>query len=548
VVQFHRVRPRDFRDLTRQPPAALILIIVGFVALLAFHVDAIPFWDARVYFDCVATAVHKPFDILNFRCAGHPSVMYLWAWGITQYLWPWKPAALYAVNMAVGAASIAAFDGIFRQLFPKASAVERVLAVSLYAFAPLFVVHAIVLNLDYAATALFVVFLYFLLAQRFWWAAVFAIATAFTKETGLAACALAVLAYLIAFVLRPGLSWAQRIAQIRSCLPLALVGAALVVYVLLVEVVRHEGRGIIGAYAPISAISASSREDAIWNTNLADPSIRAFLVDIFVLNFQWLYAVIIIIAIGVSIAAVGPQHSDDGRLSRRGMFLTLSLAGLVYVVTRYRFSNAARYVLLASPVLILAFYHSLQLVVRHRAIRTTYLAGCAVLVLASNFRTIDPVSRSVFGTIPFGRHALLDMSSFFGNLKLDCMVYNLEVLYLGYLYGDVAKDIRPEPGTTVLMGNAIFFFPPDIDGRTYALTTDPGHAVPLFVGLGDVKRDVLASHVRADGGLFYYVAFPNTDNTLLKPLLNEYPLVAVRKYDRKGYTLDLYTFRFLLHS
>ena len=94
------------------------------------------------------------------------------------------------------------------------------------------------------------------------------------------------------------------------------------------------------------------------------------------------------------------------------------------------------------------------------------------------------------------------------------------------------------------MGNAVYFFPPEIDGRTYALTPNPAHAVPLFVGIGDVTREALRSHGLTDGDSFYYVAFPNADNVQLKPLLNEYSLVATKKYDRHGYTLDLYTFRF----
>ena len=65
-----------------------------------------------------------------------------------------------------------------------------------------------------------------------------------------------------------------------------------------------------------------------------------------------------------------------------------------------------------------------------------------------------------------------------------------------------------------------------------------------FVALGDVKRDVLASHVRSDGQLFYYMAFANADNVQLRELLKRYPLVRVRTYTRFGYTLDLYTFRF----
>ena len=93
-------------------------------------------------------------------------------------------------------------------------------------------------------------------------------------------------------------------------------------------------------------------------------------------------------------------------------------------VTRYRFSNGARYVLLASPVLILAFYHALLSLFQRQITRLIYLAVCATLVFLSNFRTLDVVSRSFFGTFAFGSHAMLDMTSMTGGLMLDSIVYN----------------------------------------------------------------------------------------------------------------------------
>ena len=271
---------------------------------------------------------------------------------------------------------------------------------------------------------------------------------------------------------------------------------------------------------------------------------RAFLADIFVLNFQWLYTGIVVVALCAgSIRVAPPQHEPIDEVRRR-MFIALTLAGLVYIVTRFRSNNGARYVLLATPLLILAFYHELLFLCARRGRRLVSLSVCAFLVFASNFRTIDFVSRSFFGTFAFGSHAMLDMTSLTGGLKLDSIVYNLEFLQLQYLFGDMIRDLRPRDGSILLMGNAIYNFPPDVDGRDYTLTADPSHAVPFFVALGDVNRDVIASHVRSDGQLFFYIAFANADNVQLRELLKRYQLVRTKTYERQGYTLDLYTFRF----
>jgi hypothetical protein len=520
----------------------LLFVILLFVALVASHLDVIPFWDAKAYLYCVEEAVQKPFDVSNFRCAGHPSFFYAWLWGLTQYLWPWHPSFMYATNAILGAASIAAFDALLRLLFPNRSGSEYTLVTALYALAPLFVAHAIFLNLDYAATVLFVLFLCFLLARRAWLASAFAVAVIFSKETGAVACAVATLAYVVAFVLAPRTSWAQRIATLRSLAPLAVAPLAPLAYLMWVAPSRHDPLGWLNSYAPVGIVT--DRVETFLNTNLADPGIRSFLTDIFVLNYQWLYTGVVVAALCSALIRIERPDEEPLGSPRRGVFLALTLAGLVYLVTRYRFTNAARYVLLASPVLILTFYHALLVLLESRVSRLCYLTLCAVLVFLSNFWTLDFVSRSIFGTLPFGSHALLDMPSLMGGLRLDSMVYNLEFLQLQYLWSDMVRDVRPRTGNILLMGNAIYNFPPEVDRESYALTANPLRAVPFFVAIGDVPRDVLASHVRHDGEPFFYVAFANADNAQLQTLLKEYPLVGTKQYQRYGYTLDLYTFRF----
>src|SRR5262249_28806821 len=128
-------------------------------------------------------------------------------------------------------------------------------------------------------------------------------------------------------------------------------------------------------------------------------------------------------------------------------------------------------------------------------------------------------------------------------VEADSLVYNLEFLQLQYLYADLVRDLRPRPDAVMLMGNAIWNFPPDIDRQSYALTANRALALPLFVAVGDLGRDALRSHVGEDG-LFHYVAFANADNAQLPNLLSAYPLIATKRYERQGYTLGLYTFRF----
>ncbi len=129
---------------------------------------------------------------------------------------------------------------------------------------------------------------------------------------------------------------------------------------------------------------------------------------------------------------------------------------------------------------------------------------------------------------------------------MDSIVYNLESLQFDGLLNDVMRDLRPAPDTVFFMGDTTYNFPPKVDARSYEVTVDPSRALPLSVlsGDGDVPKDALRKHVKGDGDQFFYLAFANADNHQLRLLLQLYPLVRTKQYDRNGYTLDVYTFRF----
>ena len=96
------------------------------------------------------------------------------------------------------------------------------------------------------------------------------------------------------------------------------------------------------------------------------------------------------------------------------------------------------------------------------------------------------------------------------------------------------------------MGDTTFAFPPSVDARSYTLTADPSHALPLTIlSLDwDVQRGTLRKYLTSDGDRFFYMAFANADNHQLRMLRALYPVVGTKQYQRHGYTLDVYTLQF----
>ena len=345
--------------VTKAAPA-FALVALLFAGIVASHWDFVPYWDAKGYFDCIAHATQTAFSLQNYRCFGHTTIAYLLPLAFTQSLAPWNLPLTYAANALLGLASIAAFQALLGRLFPGRSAVEYALVTALYALAPLFVVHAIFLNLDYGMTAYFVLFLHFLIARRVWPASVFAIALVLSKETGAAVFAAAIAAYAIAFVIR-GQVWREApLRELRAHAPLLAVPLALAAYMVASHLTQPDiasGGSWMSSYAVVSMLHDPLSALSI---NPADAGIRSLLADLFVLNYQWIYTVVLVAAVCATVA----RTDAAGRARAAGaagnvLFLSLLLVGLVYVVTRYRDYNNARYVLVALPVLVALFYRAL---------------------------------------------------------------------------------------------------------------------------------------------------------------------------------------------
>jgi hypothetical protein len=527
----------------RRDVVFLAPIVLLFAGIVASYRDYIPYWDAKGYYDCIAHAAQPPFDLNNSRCFGHTTISYLLPLVVTQYLAPWNVSAVYAVNALLGIASIVAFHGLLRLIVPQRAPIEYALVTALYAFAPLFVVHAIFLNLDYGMTAYFVLFLYFLLARRFWLAGIFAGGVVLAKETGAAVFAATIVAYAIACIASRRSSFDHAIAELRRHAPLLIAPLALAGYVIALRLTHADAGPWVASYAQVSMLHDPLTALSI---NPADAGIRSFLADAFVLNYQWIYTAVLLVAACAAIVRTASARSARLAADRGGLFLSLLLLALFYVATRYRDYNNARYVLVLSPVIVALFYRALLSVTANANARRLILGVTVAVVFVSNFRTLDFVSRSVFGTFSVGSHALLDMPSIIGGPKMDAVVYNLEALQFDYLLRDLMRDVRPPPQTVFFMGDTTYNFPPNVDAQSYSLTVDPARALPLSILSldGDVQRDSLRKHLTGAGDRFFYMAFANADNHQLRLLFTEYPLVERKRYVRNGYACDLYTFRF----
>lgn len=526
----------------------LVLIGTVYTGLLVGYRHYTVFYDGGIYYSNITRLLFEPFrwDLLHME--QHPSVPYTLLIAAGQWLDHGNMVLLVATNLALAAWAAAAFHSLLRRLFGTlATSAELGLCTLLLAFTPVLVVHAFHLNLDYPLMVFFVLFLKTLHRGSRWLTVAAGLLLLLTKETSALYYAATVSLYLLCYVLRPSRSIRTGLTGVCRQWHLFLPGA---IYVLYQRVFWH--------FVPNALYWGNAHgihpEHRLWevfaDTNLSDPGIQSYLVNIFVLNFHWLLLLFILAWAARELGCwlVGQKLAWPSALKHHDvLFHALLLLALAYGITRVRPWNNPRYALVAYPVLVIVAEYALIILIRRPIVRIGALAVTLSVVILSNVRTFDPVSQAFYGTIHYGSHAWLNMTSRLGpeEVHRDMQAYNLELLELDFMMDEALRDLRPRPGEILLASPwANFFLPDRIDpesGRN-SWRIDGTYAIRWNDNLRDFVPQVLPL-VLGTQRVFHFFAFPNLNNDeSLALLLADNHLLRAREYGRQGYTMKVYSF------
>ncbi len=522
----------------------LLLVLGAYAAVTLPHIGFIPFWDGGAYLKCATEAIEKSFDIANFRCAAHGAPAYLLLVGALQALDYGNVALVYLFNIALGCAAGISFARLVRRLLRTDDPWMPPLAAAMLILTPVAVAHIFHINLDTPMVFFWVIGLDLLFAKRFGAAALPFAAMVLSKETGIGVLVLTAVLYAAFEVWEPRKSVRRNAWSYLRASPAFLIPVeALIAFLLWVQF--SVGGSLYwkdGGAKDLSSYAALLFDVAPTN------SMKAFLIDIFVLNFHWILLLLLIAGSLhwlVSQAWLAPSVGDAKKLKNKDvLFAIFLLLGTVYLTTRVRPWNNTRYVLAAYPPLILCACFSAVRLFRSRLVRAGVLWGVVLLFVVSCFRTVDPVSRGAFGTFPFGDHDLLDMISFFGTQRRDEMTYNLEFTRLDDLTRKIFADIKPTPHTPLVVGKNAIFELPTVDCDTHQPTKRRENACHLryFQSLNEVSPWILGPI--AKGEPLYFLAYPFFRNQpMLETLQSQYTQLWKRTYRSDGYAVDVYAFQ-----
>lgn len=511
-----------------------ILPSAVFCAILASQSDFVPLWDAWVYAECAARAALAPTELHSFSCAGHLSHAYMALLALptffdkAQQMWH-----LLLVNATLGCVAIHSTISIGARMLPdRAYEWDVALVGLLVGVHPQLLASAVFINVDFGVYAFGMATLAALLQRRYVSAAVAGSLLVFSKETGIAVYAFFVASYLWLRSGRTGLvpkipkSHAWRLSA------LIIPGLALLTAYCLFPDERSSW---------LKSVTAREWVNALTSFDWREPRERALWAALFVMQFGWVMCSTVAIALGFWLVrltagkATRPLRGIDS-----GAVVTVTVATLLctIVLTRPQTYVNTRYFGILYALFSLVFLVALAHFVESSLLRRVLLAGCVVLFALSSFRTIDPVSKRLYGTFEFGAHQMLRMTAVSKECcgsGVDQLAYNLEFVHFHQLLNAAMRDFKPTDARPVVVADQMAWNLADsLDTASFART------MPKLQGPSRTLADLFgwSRVLQRRPREILFLALPNADNRSAQAELMRWYNVAVpRRYERSGYEI-----------
>lgn len=512
--------------------AALLVLLLwperGYVAI----------WDGHVYLTCVVNAAAHGITLDSLRCGEHPSQLYMGLLALSQFPAPGNTGALLFANLLLGALALWALRDLLCRLLPGESWwPDRALLVTIVAIHPVVLATLVQVNPDFGVYAFFLVALCHLAARRYWWAALAGLFLCFSKETGALVYSVA-LALNVVFRLSEGedgpLSRLARVAP-----PAALAATPL------------------AAYAGFLWWWGTSRlTSAIWNPGIHSRPLDAFrwfdfesaalrssLAIIFLLGFMWLPTLALISDFAVGIRRTFLRLGDrplDGVNGRLAGYLAALAAALVYVLTAYRTWSNPRYFVVLVPLLIVAGFLAVVHLRAAPALRRAGLAAVGVLLLASEYRSWDPVSRALFGTFSVGpadMYRVAGITHEFGGRGIDQLGYNLQFTGFHHAQNAVFTALRPSTASAIVFPRRVnWLVASPLDDRTFARSAAlTGTFTPQYMDESELAK--MPEPLPRE--LWYLDLANNPDTLAIMSLHRKYQDAGSSSYTARSHTITV---------
>lgn len=529
--------------------ALLILVILVFIGVLARYRDVTPIWDTRWYwFLCILPSLERPFDIMAFNCSNHPNMAFFLPLGVLARFTSWSPLTLHQiVGWSFGIFAVILYYLVLIQLKGRRQGnIFDFMSVLTFAMAPVFTANIVNLSPEVGSVTYMLGFLLGLLSERLWVMAFFGTCMVFTKEPFIIVYGLVGVYYFGARWRQMAFGWRLVPRVLGEILPLGVPGFFLVYYAL-IRVYAYNLPLFHGAGTEDARVMGGVQ--SLYTLALYPTYLLTLLTQNYVASFMW-------IAVGVILygetrrfifkLALAPSqdHAQDLNSPSKPSVMVSFL--VFYVICFYALTRVVpvvnpRYLMPMIPLTLLWMSVVADDLFQNKLLRGGVLAGFCALMIASQTRTFDPISRGLLGTFDFGRHQLLHMTQWSSSCcgrGMDSLVYNFEFTRLIRLFDKALAQIKADSSTVVVLHRDAYYF-----NAGYLI---PGSYRSVMENTGfspNYQTHDVVLEAKKKFKEFYFVDLPSADSAdVLDELKSKYDLQETGQAEDDGYAVSYYRF------
>lgn len=505
------------------------VIVIYFIILLP-KLNSPAIWDGVSYFQkCILIAVNNNFSLFNYNCGSHLSFPFMFLVGSPQYILKGQVWATNFVIVILGLFATLSFYFSCRKLFNfKSNSIDLFFLTSLYTLNPPLIANMLNLNLDVGMLIWYTIIIFLLLKNEAFLTAVIGILFVFTKPHSFFIYTITTFSYFFLTFSKYKYRFALK-AKKREFL---LFSLPLLLYVLFftIKLITTSNNYLWAGVDLGNALRVSLRVNPFSTMK------RSYLAAIFLLNFRWVMTIFImtwLIKIGMFL-----NYKDIRReVKPIWLVLIISFLGTLYLLIAYPTHTNPRYFLVILPVFLILFYSCFRQIIKNSVVRSLIMSFIVILNFLSIFKTVDPVSKFIWGVFSFGQHKMLRMTSVSGECcgyGRDQLAYNLEYLVIAKIKQKIYQFIRPNEQSVIVTHSLQEQFD-IVDPVSYEiLSSDNG------INLSNTVTTLLLKDENKPTSV-WYIQFPNVDDRQeFFNLQNTFDIKESWEFSEEGYAMKLY--------
>lgn len=478
----------------------LIAVLLIHLAIKASVFHTLPNWDGRLYFYWIndqITAFNINFSNYGekFSLFGHPAQGYMSYLAIGRALFGTSYISIHILNTILGLATITAFYAICKRIY-KLDHVILILLTLIFALNPLFIANSLTPNLDYPGICFFAIALFLLIYDKLILSTFFWILLAFSKETGLLLYGLLIFFELL----------------------LSFFGKSIVVNTYLTRLklqTKHVFFLLFGYFIYIIfpflifAFNYFMRSQRVWQPNYYvfphNPIVLNFeiiftrFVESFILNFQWVILLLIIISLIKHRRMVAPFS------------LVLTTFAFYIVMALYNTFLHPRYIVPLHFLFLLGAAPFINTFTSNKRFNYFFLIFLSLFLLIQNYLTIDVLTMKLLGTFRWGTYALIKIGDS-AQSRCDGSAYNTQHTHITSLYKELHQRLGNAPYSIIVN---------DLEGNLQSNRWVQQYGYSPLILIDELKKTIPQGNV-------YYVFMPWLTNN------KDYGLREVKKYYSVG--------------